>query len=311
MVSEIAEPVSPDLIEQELISKFWVRNFRGIDIYCFTASQAPNTTNEIGRIREIEFRAEGGGTGKPIDLDTFDQEEPQYSQIIGWDPVNKEIVGMYRLQCLGGALDEQKQQLSSPTAKLFQFSSTFLNEKASETIELGRSVVNRSAKKAILGLAAVWAGIGALVSENHGIKFLFGKFTTYPDYPRPVRSALYRFLHIHCPDNQNLITPKDELNQNFYMDDCPEETFLGTSFEKDYETLELIAKQNNVTLPPLVISYLNLSSTMKVFGTALNKNFGNVLETAMMITVADINEKNRKRFIESYESINPRVFDSV
>ena len=71
-------------------------NKSGNDIYIVTWQDSPNVVREIGRLREIAFRAAGGGTGKSLDLDEFDTMEHPYSQLIVWDPEAQEILGGYR-----------------------------------------------------------------------------------------------------------------------------------------------------------------------------------------------------------------------
>jgi hypothetical protein len=63
---------------------------------CFTAQTIPSSWRRWGRIREVEFRAEGGGTGKALDIDDFDLAKPGYYQIVAWDPQEQDMVAMYR-----------------------------------------------------------------------------------------------------------------------------------------------------------------------------------------------------------------------
>lgn len=303
MTVPLRDPVSADLIRSELPPERFVRAFRGIEIYSVDGRQAPAVMEEIGRIREREFRAEGGGTGKASDIDEYDTGEPAFRQLVAWDPEAGELIGMYRYL---RAADARRADGSYglPTARLFEFSPVFCEEVLPYTIELGRSVVNRSARRAIMGLFCVWAGLGALVVELPECRYFFGKFTTYPSYHPAARAALFRFLGLYCADPDCLVYPREALRVQADSEiELP--AYAGTDYEADYELLRIRAAEVGEAIPPLVISYLALTRSLRCFGTARNPHFGNVLESAILVPIADIGAKQRARFIASYESVNP------
>ena len=94
----VIPPVPVEVLEAELTKELFVRKTNKGDnrIYDFAANEAPNLLREVGRLRELTFRAAGGGTGKELDLDEFDTSEVPYRQLIVWNPVEKEILGGYR-----------------------------------------------------------------------------------------------------------------------------------------------------------------------------------------------------------------------
>src|SRR5690554_4079911 len=96
-MKEIIAPVQREKILAELTEERLVRksHFGSNLLFSITAQNAPNTMLEIGRLREMAFRAAGGGTGKEADIDEYDTNAP-YSQLIVWDPEHKEIIGGYR-----------------------------------------------------------------------------------------------------------------------------------------------------------------------------------------------------------------------
>lgn len=53
-------------------------------------------------------------------------------------------------------------------------------------------------------------------------------------------------------------------------------------------------------MPPLVNAYMSLSPKMRVFGTAINHEFGDVEETGILIAINEILEDKKKRHIETY-----------
>ena len=97
-MEEIIEPISKELLKAELTEEKRLRttNKSHNQIYIITAQDSPNIMQEIGRLREIAFRAAGGGTGKPLDIDEYDIMENPYKQLIVWNPEAEEILGGYR-----------------------------------------------------------------------------------------------------------------------------------------------------------------------------------------------------------------------
>ena len=98
-MKKIIDPISTNDLEKELNKSTFIRktNYSNHDIYIVDFHNQPNTTLEIGRLRELTFRNAGGGTGKSYDLDEYDQrEEAYYKQLLVWDPEEKQIIGGYR-----------------------------------------------------------------------------------------------------------------------------------------------------------------------------------------------------------------------
>ena len=54
-------------------------------------------------------------------------------------------------------------------------------------------------------------------------------------------------------------------------------------------------------IPPLVNSYMSLSPTMRMFGTAINDEFGDVEESGILIAIDEILEEKKKRHVDTYE----------
>jgi len=293
--------VCPDDIQAELTPMTLIRQFRGIDIHSVTARRAPAVMQEIGRIREVEFRREGGGTGRSVDIDDYDDGSDPFAQLVAWDPVHREIIGMYRVAYLADRTNKSGT-VHSPTGRLFEFSPEFVQEYVPYTVELGRSVVNRSARKALMGLYCVWAGLGAIVAERPDTRYFFGKITTYHKYDADARDALYQFLEGVCPDPAGLLAPYSEFAVN--VDHGRAAAYADEDQASAFERLTETVRQRGESVPPLFISYVELSRTMLSFGTARNPHFGNVFETAILVTIAEINEKQRKRFIDNFAPIN-------
>jgi hypothetical protein len=292
-------------LAHELAGHERVRSVKGLDVYSVTADDAPRMMAEIGRIRETEFRKQGGGTGRPADLDRFDLGDNPYRQLVVWDAQQQEIVAAYRYILCRDALGSGSHPALA-TEVLFEFSDEFRTGYLPYAIELGRSVVNRRARRRFLGLFAAWAGLGALVREHRDVRYFFGKVTTYPTYNIAARDALLYFLRLHFPDPAMLVRPRRHLEVE-PLSVGPVSLFRGRDYDTDYSMLRTHLKELGELIPPLMISYLGLTRTMKTFGTARNPEFGNVDETAILITIADINQGARARFIERSDNSRAEV----
>jgi hypothetical protein len=293
-------------LARELAAQRRIRRVKGLDVYSVTADEAPRVMAAIGRIRETEYRQEGGGTGKREDIDAFDLGQPPYRQLVVWDAQEEEIVAAYRyIVCRDARRCGQRPALDSEC--LFEFSDAFRRDYLPYAIELGRSVVNRRARRRFVGLFAAWTGLGALLREHRDIRYLFGKVTMYPTYNVAARDLLLNFLGVHCPGPATLLRPHREL-QVVPAGAGAGAVFTGSDYAADYAALQTRLKELGELIPPLIISYLALTRTMQSFGTARNAEFGDVDDTAILITVADINDEARERFIDSYERVCPGYF---
>lgn len=308
----IIPPVEKSLLRAELTSERRLRttNKAGNEIYIFTHSQAPNLMREVGRLREIAFRAAGGGTGEAFDIDEFDVSAHPYYQLIVWDPEDEMILGGYRF--LPGSeieLDENGQPILA-TSHMFHFSEDFIKNYLPDTVELGRSFVTleyqstRAMSKGLFALDNLWDGLGALTVVIPGLKYFFGKMTMYPSFHPEARDMILYFLRKHFGDKDRLVTPITPLTI-----DTPQSRlapiFLYDDFKSDYRILNTEVRKLGFNIPPLVNAYMGLSPTMRVFGTAVNHEFGEVEETGIFIAIEEILEQKRVRHIDTYVSAHP------
>ena len=291
MEEEIIQPIDRELLKSELTPEKQLRmtNKSHNEIYIVTANDSPNVLKEIGRLREIAFREAGGGTGKSMDLDEFDFGDNCYKQLIVRNPDANEI-----------------------TSHMFHFSDKFLKEYMPYTVELGRSFVSleyqnvRKNTKSIFALDNLWDGLGALTVLYPDVKYFFGKMTMYPSYIRRGRDMILYFLKKHFDDKENLVIPMKPLKL-----ETPESEmaaiFTEDDFRADYRILNHEIRQLGFNIPPLVNAYMNLSPTMKLFGTAINYGFGDVEETGILIAVDEILEEKRIRHINSFIEEHPEA----
>lgn len=307
MNEPVIDEVPAHLIRAELTAERFLRHSnRGKnDLYVVNANNAPNTMREIGRLREIAFRLGGGGTGKECDIDEFDVMTPPLQQLVVWNPEEQRIVGGYRF-----ILGKDVQMLSdgSPriaTAHMFRFSEKFISDYLPYTLELGRSFVRVESQATrhsgnIFALDNLWDGLGALVVNHPEIKYLFGKVTMYPSYNRHCRDLILYFFAHHFVDADELVQPIAPLAMDADESDLVRDFPLTGDFREDYRMLNHLVRENGLNIPPLVNAYMTLSPTMRYFGTAVNTEFGDVEESAILIAVDEIAEEKKRRHIESF-----------
>ena len=304
----ITDPVSRDKIIEELTPSRFVRktNNAGNELYIIDHFNSPNIINEIGRIRELSFRSAGGGTGKKIDLDDFDVSDEPYKQLIVWDPKFREILGGYRYYI--PPADKPVNPERFATSRLFDFSDRFIKEYLPFMIELGRSFVQPAyqstarARKGLFALDNLWDGLGAIMVDNPKMKYFFGKVTMYRRFNQEARNMIIYFLRTYFPDPENLITPREPLDLKMDIDKL-NKTFSGNNYKEDYKILSQQVRRMMEVIPPLINAYMNLSPSMRVFGTVINPSFGEVEETGLMVTMSDLYKKKVERHISTYQRV--------
>ena len=312
-MEEIIPKVDTCLIKSELTPNKLLRrtNKSGNEIYLFTAHNAPNLMREVGRLREIAFRYYGGGSGLSCDLDVFDTMEKPYRQLIVWDPEKEEILGGYRFLCGNEVVfNEEGQPCNLATSELFRFSENFIKNYLPRTVELGRSFVSldyqssKSGSKALFALDNLWDGLGALCVLDKSVQYYFGKVTMYNTYNQEARNMLLYFLEKYFLDKENLVIPIQPLKTGIDYARM-KGIFCGSNYKEDYKILNTEIRKFGINIPPLVSAYMSLSPTMRVFGTAINEEFGEVEETGILINFEEIFEEKKQRHIESFLKDHP------
>lgn len=312
MEQEIIRPIAKQLLKEELTAERQLRmtNKSNNEIYVITAQDSPNVMKEIGRLREVAFREAGGGTGKSMDIDEFDTMDNGYKQLIVWNPEAEEIIGGYRyLLGTDVKLDDKGQPILA-TSHMFHFSDKFINDYLPQTIELGRSFVSleyQSSKmgaKSLFALDNLWDGLGALTVIMPNVKYFFGKMTMYPSFNPKARDMILFFLNKHFPDNEKLVTPDTPIQTGTDKAEL-EALFTEENFKADYRILNTEVRKLGFNIPPLVNAYMGLSPTMRVFGTAVNHEFGEVEETGILIATDEILEEKRMRHIDTFAHEHP------
>jgi hypothetical protein len=216
--------------------------------------------------------------------------------------LHEEIVGGYRFLEGYEILKSSFENPDTPTTHLFGMRDNFKTSYLPYTFELGRSFVqplyqpNYNLRKGLYSLDNLWDGLGELVVQQPDMKYFFGKITMYPDFDAKARDLIHYFLNLYFGDADNIVFPHQEMG---YKTDITEfdGIFDGKNYLEDYKLLNHSVRNFGENIPPLVNAYMNLSHTMKYFGTAINDEFGFVEESGILIHISDIYEAKKERHI--------------
>jgi putative hemolysin len=176
----------------QLGDKQCLEESREYAIFLARAQQIPHVLREIGRLREISFRAVGEGTGNAVDLDDFDY---YYQHLFLWNRHKGEVVGAYRFA-------DTREVLPAfgigglYTSTLFHFDRRFFT-RLGPALELGRSFVRPEYQKQFAPLMMLWKGIGSHVAANPETPVLFGAVSISNAYCRASRQLIVQYVTQH------------------------------------------------------------------------------------------------------------------
>lgn len=264
-------------------------------IYLYESEEDSIILKEIGRLREISFRAVGEGVNKKRDLDRYDI---YYKHIIVWDDEELEIVGAYRI----GETNFIVENFGSKglyTSTLFNYTPQ-MNTYLQDSIELGRSFVQPK-YWGTRALDYLWYGIGAYLAKNTHIRYMFGPVTLSHSYPPLAKDLLvYYYSHYYGTSERVLSAP----NPYRYYDDesVIAKYFLLDDVKEDFKTLKSTLSAMGVSVPTLYKQYSTLCSEggVKFLAFNIDKDFCDGIDGFILTDVSTINEAQRKRYIDSH-----------
>jgi putative hemolysin len=266
-------------------------------VYHASANQIPLLLLEIGRLREITFRAEGEGTGKELDIDRFDIH---YSHLFLWNKEEQEIVGAYRF-CLTDKIDTAFGRNDLYTYKHFYFGQAFLN-KIHPAMELGRSFVRQKYQKTYQALMLLWKGIGRYISKNPQYKNLFGLVSISKDYHSVSRQLIVSYLKNfnQVSELASFAKPRNPYKKKDYK-----KHGVGSSLHmlRDINWLsDLISEieSDQKGIPILIKQYLKMGG--RILGFNVDRKFSNVLDVLIMIDLTETDRKMLERYLGKEEA---------
>ncbi len=261
-------------------------------VYHARAGQIPLTLQEIGRLREISFRAAGEGSGKSCDLDEFDSA---YIQLFIWNRGAGELVGGYRL----GPTDEilpVSGLRGLYTSTLFNFTSDFRRRIAC-ALEMGRSFVRPEYQGSLGALPLLWKGIGKFILKNPRYRILFGAVSISKQY-RPIsRHLIVSFLRSnrYLSDLSGMVkarTPFRPRGEKTFVQQTVD--LVGNNLE-ELSTIISDMESNGAGIPILLKHYLKLGG--RILGFNLDPSFNDVVDGLILVDLTNADTKMLERFV--------------
>ena len=287
--SLIVDPTPTSQIETEidtLPNEAHLIDDGAFQVFCARPSAIPAALREIGRLREVTYRAAGEGTGRAIDLDPFDE---RYLHLFAWDRRQRVIVGAYRIGETDRIVAEQGIE-GLYTRTLFRYDERLLN-RLSPALELGRSFVRPDYQRNYSALLSLWKGIGRFVVQNPQYRVLFGPVSISIRYSDSSHHLLMQFLSQNHRDDE--LAELVEATNPAHMMEPP--AHAGPVPRSIDEINRLVAggEQDGKGVPVLLRQYLKLNA--RLIGFNVDPDFGDTLDALMMVdlTRVDANILNR------------------
>ena len=265
----------------------------GKHIYLYLHKGSSVIMREIGRLREIAFRAVGEGTLQRRDIDRYDNH---YYHLILWDDKDLEIVGAYRF---GDAqrLSQPDHQTGLYSATLFEYAkdNPALFE---EGLELGRSFVQPRywGKRS---LDYLWFGIGAFLTRYQHYRYLFGPVSLSNSYPQPAKQLIVQFYQTYFPARFGeakakipFTVPSDSLK-----------AFSGNDYKKEFTQLKHLLANMGVNVPTLYKQYTEVCEHDGVAFLDFNidPDFCDCIDGLVVVDTDKLLPKKRKRYLLSHQ----------
>lgn len=293
-MENIIPAVDPLLVEEELHTQRCLTQLsRGsVELYLVEGYKAPSVMREIGRLREIAFRAGGGGTGKDCDTDRFDLDPTLgFRQLVCWDGEAKEIMGGYRYLCGRDIKFDAAGQPDMPSAHLFHFSEPFIQESMPTMMELSRSFIvdkhqrgSVDLRRNVFTLDHLFTGLSYLFGSEKQ-QTVFGKVTFYPSYPKEAFAMLDAFFGKYCLNTTDII-PHKAYKVPAWAD--ADKVMVHNDYRADLHAVQAALRQGGYYMPPILSSYLKIFQTVTTYGAAVNDEFGDVMEMGLLVRVNEL-----------------------
>jgi putative hemolysin len=268
-----------------------------LEVYLSRVIHIPNVLHELGRLREITFRAAGEGTGKRLDIDEFDAH---YLHLFVWNARSHELVGAYRL----APTDVARKRYGIRglyTATLFRFGDPFL-DRLGPALELGRSFIREEYQRGFAPLLLLWKGIGAFVARNPRYKILFGPVSISNRYQAVSRELMVSFLEKYAllRDWTGLVRNRRALRERF-LKGANRPALPNSGFDID-DLSEVVSdiEQKQTGVPVLFRQYLKLGG--KLLGFNVDPKFADTLDGLILVDLTNTDPKLLERYLGRSEA---------
>lgn len=293
----IAHPEHRQLLRAEVVQSELLGSTKdGKAIYLYSCASSSAVMREIGRLREMSFRAVKEGTGKRRDLDAFDR---YYDHLVLWDDKELEIVGAYRMVRSQYALENSKHKPELYTKTLFEFAPEF-DQYFSQGLELGRSFVQPKywGKRSIDYL---WQGIGAYLTKYPDLRYLYGPVSISHQYPDAAKNLLISFYRHYFGGPQNLVKAIMPYDAPELMAVDLALEFCGNNYQQDFCQLKKILAQMGCAVPTLYKQYTEFCEDQGAHFLAFNvdRDFADCVDGLILVDLYRTKEDRRNRYMSA------------
>lgn len=262
------------------------------EVYFAKYEEIPAIMREIGRQREITFRAVGEGSNLPFDLDAYDRD---YCHLFLWDSAEEKLVGAYRL-ALGRQIMKNHGIQGFYTSSLFDFDQE-LHPFFKKVIEMGRAYISQDYQQKPLPLFLLWKGIVHVCLRNPDHKFLMGGVSISDKFSDFSKSLMIEFMRSHYFDSAvaQYVHPKHEFKVK--LNNTDKALFLN-SHVSDLAVLDRIIDElePGLRVPVLIKKYIKQNA--KVISFNVDPEFNDAIDGLMYIRISDIPEDTIKPVME-------------
>jgi len=270
---------------------------KNYEVFFASAKEIPNLIHEIGRLREITFRAVGEGTNKEIDLDTFDS---YYHHLLLWDAVANKLVGAYRMG-LGKEIYKNHGIKGFYIQTLFRIEPE-LHQMMDNTIEMGRAFIIDEYQQKPMPLFLLWKGIVHVTLRYPEYKYLMGGVSISNQFSDFSKSLMIEFMksHYYDPYIAQYIRPKKEYKVKLKDGD---KDFVFDATKADLQKFDKIIDEiepGALRIPVLIKKYVKQNARLVAFN--VDPKFNNAIDGLMYIKVADIPESTVKPVMEEFQA---------
>lgn len=265
----------------------------GKKIYLYHHQQSSPVMREIGRLRELAFRAVGEGCGQRRDIDRFDSH---YEHLILWDSDDLEIVGAYRFANTARVIADHGLA-GLYTASLFQFSAQ-MQAYLAQGLELGRSFVQPRywGKRS---LDYLWYGIGAYLKQYPELRYLFGGVSLSNSYPQAARDLMVYFYSLYFQDEQRTAVSNQPYQLPHAILQQLQQHFSGQDYAADFVQLKHLLANMGVSIPTLYKQYSELCEPggVKFLAFGTDPDFADCIDGLVLVDLTQLKAQKRARYL--------------
>ncbi|MEL0654100.1 lysophospholipid acyltransferase family protein [Pseudoalteromonas issachenkonii] len=266
----------------------------GMHIHLYQYVGSSPIFRELGRLREIAFRAVGEGSGKRRDIDKYDMD---YQHLVLWDPMQLELVGAYRLACAQHIIQKHGRE-GLYTDSLFSYTDA-MTPYLQQGIELGRSFVQPKywGRKS---LDYLWYGIGAFIKNYPQYRYLFGAVSVSNALPEQAKAMLVYFYQHYYKSSIELATPNNELKLTEQQLTQCNILFNGSDVKEDFVELKHVLANMGAQVPTLFKQYTELCNPggVQFLSFSIDPDFNNCIDGLVLVDLKSVKENKAKRYLE-------------